>query len=377
MFGTAAPVGESILLSTQEPPGTLLDGHLTSYFESGTAALAAAIRLTRDSRQLARPHVIIPGYCCPDLVAACLYADVEIRVADTLPDAPFYCRQSLDAMLDSDTLAVICVNFCGLHEHIEHVKELLRARESKAIIIEDWAQYHPQASDTRMPIDGLAIRSFGKGKPASILTAGAVICSPNFKQQAGKSWENFEFAPPSLSPLKICAFNTILTPEVYRLALLFGVIRPGKTEFHPLKQVTRYHAADMQLLAANIAAWQRGPNQAQQAIVAHLEDHTGMQPINDLSHYRQSRLLRIPVLLQDKVHRDEVLRKGASLGLSPMYQKPIIEVAGVPTDAITRHDCKNAAVLADRLITLPCHGRLRATQINKLLQLISGSNAHD
>lgn len=376
-FGIVAPVGDSISLRQLTAPSTLLSGQLTSYFQSGTAALAAAIKLVKDRRALTKPNIIIPAYCCPDLVAACLYVGVEVRAADTQLAAPFYCAESLDAMVDQNTMAIICVNVCGLHEQVEQIRQQLDTLGSKAIIIEDWAQYHPATANARAPIHGIAIRSFGKGKPASMLTGGAIIFSPQFKQQTEISWRGFQFSAPAASKLKVLAFNAVLTPEIYAMAIHSGVIRPGLTQYHGLESITRHRAEQFEFLAANIAEWQAGPTKAQSALIGPIEHAPELRTIAPISDYRGNRLLRIPLVLANQNARDSLLAQGSKLGMSAMYQRPITAIAGLPAGAIARHQCKNAEDLAGRFITLPCHSRLRDTHINALQQLISGATAHD
>lgn len=376
-LGIAAPVGDSICLRSQIPPDTLLPDHLTQYFQSGTAALAAALLLVKSRQAVSKPNVVIPAYCCPDLVAACLYAGVEIRAADTRLDAPFYCTVSLSSMFDSNTIAVICVNFCGIHESVDNIKKVLTDNHCNAVIIEDWAQFHPANNSTRIPVDGLAIRSFGKGKPASILTAGAVVYSPEFSQHANASWSQLPIASPSISRLKAAIFNIVLTPEIYALAIRSSLISPGRTVFHPLATIVRHRQSEMALLASNISAWQSGPTGAQKALLSSLASAERFQAVAAPGQCQDTRLLRIPVTMADKAVRAAMLRQGAHLGISAMYQQTVDAISGVPNGALQHTDCKNAVKLAERLLTIPCHSRLRPQQITELIELITGSPTHD
>src|SRR6185312_4150347 len=84
-----------------------LPGYAAHLYQSGTAALAVAIADARHRHGSRNPEVILPAYCCPDVIAASQFAQVRPRLVDTAPGQWGYDRQNLLAALNRDTVAVV------------------------------------------------------------------------------------------------------------------------------------------------------------------------------------------------------------------------------------------------------------------------------
>ena len=89
IFGRIPPVGNPITIKTSnEVP--VFPGSLKTYFlNSGTAALAAGLQIAQQHCKAKKPEVIIPAYCCPDLLSAILYNEMKPVLVDFIPDKPY------------------------------------------------------------------------------------------------------------------------------------------------------------------------------------------------------------------------------------------------------------------------------------------------
>src|SRR6188474_3112310 len=118
LYGDLPPVGHRISLQAA-PENNLVEflGGNQYWVDSGTSALALAVLDAKTYLPgLHQPRVIIPGYCCPDLVAACIYAGVEPVAVDIGENDPAYDLECLAEHLDERVIAVIAVNFLGIAE---------------------------------------------------------------------------------------------------------------------------------------------------------------------------------------------------------------------------------------------------------------------
>ena len=88
-------------------------GRTLQLYDSGTAALATAIRDALLRHGSASPEVIFPAYGCPQLVSACLYAGARPRFVDTAAGQWGYDLQALRGALTPDTVAVIAADLLG------------------------------------------------------------------------------------------------------------------------------------------------------------------------------------------------------------------------------------------------------------------------
>src|SRR5690606_21615872 len=107
---------------------------------------------------------------CPDLVAATVYAGLQPVLVDIGKNDPAYDLAALASALGERSLAVVAVNFLGVAERLEDIRALL---PEGCVLIEDNAQWHPPP-DARLHGD-YVLRSFGRGKPASVLGGGLLL----------------------------------------------------------------------------------------------------------------------------------------------------------------------------------------------------------
>ena len=159
------------------PPTLAADNEQCFFVQSGTAALAQALIIAKSAFTTDTPEVIVPGYACPDIISAAVYAGITPILVDLEPDRPYMSLSAIENAVTKNTVAIIAINFMGIPERISAIRGSLG--DSGIIVIEDSAQWYPDA-DGETPISSayhgdLVVLSFGKGKPLSLMGGGALL----------------------------------------------------------------------------------------------------------------------------------------------------------------------------------------------------------
>ncbi len=369
MFYQLPPVGNPIDLQAAEPVSAadalrrVAGDYHPVFTQSGTAALAAAIRALMQQRGVGaddRPQVLIPAYACPDLVSAIDHAGAVPVLVDLQAGRPWMDLQALRDAITADTLAVVTVNLFGIAERIPDIQQCVAGKD--ITVIEDSAQGFPMTQDSAYWQADLVIISFGRGKPVSLLGGGAVLCrQPDLSDIVAAQLAE---APTTGSPLRFGlqarAYNLLLHPRLYWLLLAMPFLHLGETRYHPLLSIEAMDVVRQTCLAVNIHAYQTSDMRVQQRLAAMLQT-LPQSTLQDLpkqcQHPAQRRLLRYPLLLQPAQREQALLAlRQHGLGVSVLYPRVLPDIDGLrqrfdkPPQAWPK-----ACAFADSLLTLPTH----------------------
>jgi dTDP-4-amino-4,6-dideoxygalactose transaminase len=371
------PAGHAIALAPADArPPAWPAGYRAIAVNSGTAALGLALLAARLRRpEIAAPEAVLPGYGCPDLVAAARFAGVRAVLADIGAGDPGYDGASLRQVLNANTVAVVAVNFLGIAERLADLRSLLREWPSVALI-EDDAQWFPEpgSESTLTPsLHGDAVcLSFGRGKPVCLLGGGALLLREGCWAEgvvAAVCTAIGAERPDSLFAAKARLYNLLLHPRLYAAINRNPLLHLGKTVFKPLVAATTLDAARQALLCTNIERYLAHPRRAAAWL------HAGLPRERDLPAQlaeRGARLLRYPVLCRDRAERDALLERlrQAGLGATALYQRIMPEVEGVEDQVAVRVALDGARIFADRLLTLPVHGGVTERDVERMLEIL-------
>ncbi|UZJ43909.1 DegT/DnrJ/EryC1/StrS family aminotransferase [Marinimicrobium sp. C6131] len=357
--GHLPPAGEKVLVGPASPApaseATRFPGYLATWVDSGTSALALGLLdIARRQRREGRNEVIIPAYCCPDLVAAIHYAGLFPVAVDLAVDDCGYDLGSLTRALSDATCAVIAVNFLGLSDDLGALRSLL-SHFPEVALIEDNAQWFPDASDNSRLTGDYVVFSFGRGKPVSLLGGGVLLHR--------KPLEASTPAPRSLSAaqrlrlrLKYAVYNQLLEPFYYQALSRNPLIKLGETRYSPLRSIEGMDDRRYSLLDRNIAQHRgrsRGAEQAYDQALGNVNALTGL--FSD----RRRRLLRYPLLVPDAIAQQRIMATLKGYGVTTLYQRSIDHF--VNSGYLRKEGlCPNATDFASRLLTLPVHSRVTA-----------------
>ncbi|MDQ2076185.1 DegT/DnrJ/EryC1/StrS family aminotransferase [Marinimicrobium sp. ABcell2] len=352
------PVRGEVTTSTSHPE---FPGYDTQWVDSGTSALALALIAARRMRaDVTAPEVIVPGYCCPDLVAAAHYAGIKAVAVDTAENDAGYDLQALEECVNERTVAVIAVNFLGVKERLSEIVQRLKPGIA---LIEDNAQWFPDDSEQRDLEGDFIIFSFGRGKPVSLLGGGLLLFKKKHREMVPVADEP---KPESvaLTKLKHGAYNWLLRPQLYQLLNRNPLIKLGETRYHPLERVLRMESYRAQLVPANVHAYRARSRATELAYDEFLDGHNQLHALNST---RRRRLLRYPLLLTSNQERDDLLAQlcRAGLGATAMYQRPLVQIPGMDDLVEAPHPCRNAQNFASRLLTLPVHSGVTENHLKR------------
>lgn len=340
-----------------------------SYFDSGTSALAEAVRqgIARQSPEPLR--VLLPAYGCPNLLAAVLAAGAKPEFVDIDPQSLSFCAQALQRPPRPEHTLVLWVDMFGIST-AERAAPELRQR-----MIHDLAQSYAPYLPGWQPMANRSVVSFGRAKPLS-MTEGGALLTPAVSPASADA------APCSAGHGSLARLS--VRAAVYNLCLgrlPYGILRSlpvgvGTTHFTPLDRIrplgTETGRVVLELwrdLARRIADVESS-TQAMCEVV----DGAGM-PLHPLVAQRAVKALwRVPVLHASGAAADFFADAAASLGVSRLYGRSLPELSGTsPEEA--RERWPKAWSLARRLTTLPTHGRLGASQRARLRMLLQASHA--
>lgn len=365
------PVGSPICRTSGGVPPTF-PGYEAHWVDSGTAALALAMAAAREARPSIRPEVVLPAYGCPDLVAAAVSAGVKPVLVDLETDGPGYCAHALDRAITPHTVAVVAVNFLGIAERLPALREKLRTFEGVSLI-EDNAQWFPSPG---APLWGdFVCLSHGRGKPVSVLAGGALLC----RKGEGSVSENGRSISPKL-PVggarrrwEIALHNALLHPLAYGILSRIPGLGLGTTRYERFDTVRAFPRDRLSLLPSNVARYLSRATTTEEDLSRALSQIPGVVVLREKFRGRAGRMLRFPILLPDREHRDRSLDALLSVGIgaSVLYARPLIEIPGVSDVASLVDAAPRAEAFAGRLLTLPVHPGVTARHVRLMSEALS------
>lgn len=333
------------------------------YYGSGTAALAAALAAAVRVRGCRSPEVVVPAYGCPSIVSAVLHAGAQPVPVDLEPERPWLSLTALERALGEQTVAVVGVHLLGIPERVEALAR--RARAVGAFLVLDSAQAF---GEPLLPAEAdVAIYSFGRGKPISLLGGGALIAR---ESELLSRVPIPETTPnPGGAATRAGLYNVLRRPAWYGVLSRMPGLGLGETRFEPLREIQGMDAWRRSVLAENLRVYRRRPDRVERWLDAALSDlESGL--VEDLSRAcaASGRVLRYPLLFASKALRDyakwELVRCG--LGASAMYELPLPEIPGVAPHLRRCGAYPNATAFAERLMTLPTHSGVRREHVAKI-----------
>ena len=375
-----APVGNPVTLipTDDELPG--FPGYHAIYLNSGTSSLALSLILAKIKSCRDKAEAIIPAYGCPDLVSACVSANIIPVVCDIGKDDPGYDLQMLESLISENTVAIIAVNFLGIRENLDEIRSLIGDRDIS--LVEDDAQWFPGSRDQDLMKGDLVVLSFGRGKPVSLLGGGAVLIRNNFLQL--KEYDIEKFIGTSSNSvfgkigylLTLVIYNFLLQPSLYSIVCNIPGTGIGETRYYAPRDIEYLSPSIHKLLAINIRNYltigNNVENYYKNSIDAQLKGVVNLP--NTLGH-RTGKLLRYPLVFSNKKDRDLVVDRlnRHGLGASIMYKQPLWKIKDIPPVILIKREMKNAVQFADTLLTLPVHAYVREKH-QRLIMDIMKSN---
>lgn len=318
------------------------------YFDSGTSALAIAIRESLAATPSATKEVVLPAYACPNLAAAAAFAGARHRFVD------FEAGGSTPAFAGDNDIDV-AVDFCGVPSSRIGPATIHDMAQSHAPFLAGWS---PRAKRT--------VVSFGRAKPVSLTLGGALLGEIGSAETASQD------VPAASIQRRARIYNLSLDPRMFGVLARLPFLGIGSTQYQPLTDV-RALAGDFPQLAA--AAVREFRNQADRALegtrrAMRFATEAGLAlPFDAGRLLADLPLWRFPVLLGDEAEADAFANAAASLGVSRLYRRTMPEFLGVDAKE-AKERWPHAWRLSRTLVTLPTHGRLDEADWQRLGRIL-------
>jgi dTDP-4-amino-4,6-dideoxygalactose transaminase len=335
------------------------------FYASGREA--ARVALEALAARTGRTEVILPAYTCWSLASAVVAARLRVRLVDV--DARGWIDPEALAALPLER--AVCVVVSNLFGVPEPVAPWARTAEQAGCAIVDDAAQSFGADGPEGPIGArgaLGILSFGRGKPLQALGGGAAVwCDPRLELPGAPS-----------RPLRIghavlrgLAWNLSLSSRVFPVLARIPFLRVGETRFDP--GFRRGGIGDEDLVRCTGALRRfredcRRRLEIAERFAGDLRDRTGLRPLLALPGWRGAHS-RLGVLAADRATRDAVLRALEELGAgaSGLYAASLDACAELRPHLAAAAPCRGAHALAERILTLPTHGRLSGDHWQRVL----------
>lgn len=371
MLSKLRPVGERFALKSAAAPDELFAPLHSFWCGSGTSALALALHAAK-LRSPDRSQVLVPAYTCPDVISACLAAEVEPVLVDFAEESAGLSLAGVSQAINSKTLAIIAINFLGIPERIASLRELIDG--SPILIIEDSAQGIPRQNVAEYWQGDLITLSLGRGKPLNLFAGGAVLTRDaslqDILQSITPQWHSESALPYQI---KYQLSQLLMRPLGFGLLNRIPGIEFGQTVFRPLPEVSAFPEYLSQYLALRLADYQAIQSMAlvteYREGIAQLSNQ--IMPLAGVVEHAEN-LLRMPLIVATPSLRDKIfsLLEAQGLGPSIMYRKTLTEFSDIPLSLGKASSFPNACKLAQRLLTLPLHRDVKPDAIKQMLAII-------
>ncbi|MCP3689863.1 MAG: hypothetical protein GY784_15770 [Gammaproteobacteria bacterium] len=104
--------------------------------------------------------------------------------------------------------------------------------------------------------------------------------------------------------------------------------------------------------------------------LASISNHILLDLLADTTEANNTLMLRYPILIKDRLVRDNFLEKAKNYGVSALYQRPLTQIAGLEEILDHTIDYPNASQFADHLVTLPTHEDIGNKLLSKVFSIL-------
>ena len=338
------------------------------FVSSGKAALYLILRALQELSQ-GKNKVIIPAYTCFSVPSAIIKAGLKVTLCDIDPQTFDFDYGLLEKTMDKDTLCVIPTHLFGIPADMDRVTKI--CRDKGIFVVEDAAQamggrYIGKLLGT---IGDVGFFSMGRGKNITCNSGGIIVTNSDMIAGViGEEYSGLE-DPSLLNDLKALAELTLMalliSPSLYWLPSCMPFLGLGETVFHSDFPVKRLSG----IKAGVLRQWRKDLDVANMVRIKN-----GNIFIEKLKLERMKELpyIRLPILVGNRVSRDNLYRtaKEMGLGISMMYPASVNEIAEIKAQFFGK-SFPIAVSVAERILTLPTHDFVSGKDIDKICELLS------
>lgn len=351
---------------------------LTSTGRAGMTILLRAMHRLRPGRA----EVVLPSYTCYSVAASVIKAGLTPRIVDISSETLDYAPDALAGTDFSRVLALVATNLYGLPNDMPALQRLARAEG--AFLVDDAAQALGATVAQRHSgtWGDAGLYSFDKGKNVAAIDGGVVVTASD-DLAAAIRLEMAALPRPgtgsaAIMVAKTLVYAALLRPWLYWIPNRVPQLKLGQTVFttdFPLAAPGRPETALAATMFRHLDALTHTRRANAEAILQGLRGVTGVAPVRP-ADCAEPVYLRLPVLAPSGTARDHLLARltAEGIGATGSYPRSLAEIAelerapGGPRIVV-------GPDVARRILTLPTHPYVRATDIVRIVDVLSNTSA--
>ncbi|MCD4675878.1 MAG: DegT/DnrJ/EryC1/StrS family aminotransferase [Desulfobacula sp.] len=361
---------------------------------SGSAALVLALKSLKVKSD--KNQVIVPAYTCPSVFAAVVKAGLEPVLCDLKPFSFQLDLEQVSSKIGNNTLAVIAVHLFGLPENIKGLKAIKRMKG--VFLIEDAAQafgnkiekadkrpYKEQDSQDHGKYLGffgdLSVFSFGRGKPFSLLSGGAVIVNnSDLLEPVNKNYNSLKSSNQIMSIAKyfttLLIYSAFFHPRMYWFPQSLPWLKLGETVFTLDLDIKKINPFVIKLGNELFPKFNEIRKNRLRLTKNYIEALTKFEKAFEFMPSNSNdeiALLRFPIIFKRGEERNKILLnlKMKGLGATGSYPVSINKQQGVSKYLKTDTTFPNAEIISERILTLPLHEFVTSKDIENIAEIFS------
>lgn len=349
---------------------------------SGKAAITLTLKALAELTP-ERNEVIIPAFNCYSVPSAIARAGLIVRPCDIDPATLQFQDESLLSILKSSSkiLAIMPTHLFGLPADVEHVRTLTNNRE--ITIIEDAAQAMGSEYKGKLLGTGgdVGIFSLARGKALSAGEGGIILTDSDLLAEK-ISYQLLQFPEYSVSQLVNLAIQSIaltllIHPLLFWIPKMMPFLKLGETVYDPdfpIRKFSGFQAGLAKNWTAKITWLLKERAKRNTLYSQHLSGIKDISVLTDKWSNDTLSCIRFPVIIKttDAVEKILYLSEKMGLGISKTYPDSVDSIPQIRNDN-SPSNFATAHMIANTLITLPCHPMVREKDILRIAEVIRGN----
>lgn len=350
------------------PPADVADSGML--FADARGALRFVLECMRELNP-GRDQVIIPAYTCYSVPAAVIAAGCRVVLCDVRPDSLDFDHDRLRSHAGPRTLAIVAGHLFRAPVDYRALRRIAGA--SGAFVVDDAAQGGDTESLESCAVHA-RIRSFGRGKPVSAGGGGLLqVADGPLATVVAREWAGLSGSGrgTGLASALVTVAGTLLThPRLYWLPAGLPFLRLGVTRYPDCVDKAR-GSSFVHAMLSRSSAVAEGLDFLRREHTRHYRRglaRVGHQPVvhGDATYAPH----RFPVYVRPRA-RSACLKTAGRFGVSRMYPGTLDRLPQLTGRLVNGGEpMPGAAWIADRLLTLPTHHRVRARDREAIIRAV-------
>jgi len=340
------------------------------FFNSGKSSLFFILNFLK-SKNPSKDEVIIPAYTAPELVLPILKAGLRVKLVDINLENFGYSIKDLEKKLTDKTFAIIVVHLFGIVQNPEEV------RKEGITLIEDFAQgFGGYLGLNKVgTLCDVSFTSFLRGKNLSLGEGGVLIFKKDIFSDVLLEKHTFSFLKEIKALIRYYGISFFSNPDIY------GFFYPLLNFFKQKTPSSNFVISEFPSILDKIGGvlFDEIINSYLNVIYNVNFIYNSLNGVDDLilPHFpsgSNSVLTRFPLIFKSKKKMFFVKQKLRENGFetSRFYLKPVHEHFDL---GYREDEFPNAKYLAEYLLTIPCHYKLKKDDIIKMVEIIKSIKA--